>query len=178
MLRLWLASESRNPLKVAKVVDDVSSVARLNTRVSHLQREKVFGSTKHKLHLSPRDESDSHRHDRINHSLPKLSKKASPSQCQSALSKPSIAQCGRLPLATTSLVGIVRLKNGLLILKSQCTDLLSWRIERISPSSLDLCRGHSTNETKCNAKIAKYRRVVAGPTFIGIHRLRKSRETE
>ena len=31
---------------------------------------------------------------------------------------------------------------------------------------------------KCNAKIAKYRRVVATPTFNGIQCLRKSRETE
>ena len=35
-------------------------------------------------------------------------------------------------------------------------DLLSWRIERILLSSLDLYRRHSTDGTKCNAKIAKY----------------------
>ena len=55
---------------------------------------------------------------------------------------------------------------------------MSWRIERISPSSLDLCRRHSASGVKCNAKIAKYRRAVAAPTFNGIQRLRKSRETE
>ena len=55
---------------------------------------------------------------------------------------------------------------------------MAWRIERISPTSSVLCSGHSANGLKCDAKIAKYRRPVAAPTFNGIQRLRKSRETE
>ena len=110
-------------MRFAKAVDDVSGVARLNTRVLHLEGEKMFGSAKRKLDLPPGDESDSHRHDRINYSVPKLSKRASPSQCRSALLKPSIAQCDRLPLATTSFIGVVRSKNRLPILESQCIDV-------------------------------------------------------
>ena len=55
---------------------------------------------------------------------------------------------------------------------------MDWRIERISPSSLKLCRGHSANGSNCNAKIAKYRRVVAASTFTGIQRREKSRDTQ
>ena len=55
---------------------------------------------------------------------------------------------------------------------------MAWRIERILPSSSVLYSSHSTNGMKCNAKIAKYRRVVAAPTFNGIQYLRKSREIE
>ena len=57
-------------------------------------------------------------------------------------------------------------------------DLLSWRIKHIFPSSLNLCRGYSADGTKCNAKIAKYCRAIAAPTFIGIQRLRKSYQTK
>ena len=91
MLRLRLASQSGNPLKVAKAVDDISGVFRLNTRVPYFEGEKVFGSAKRKLDLPPGDKSDSHRHDRINYSVSKLSKRASPSQCRNALSKPFVA---------------------------------------------------------------------------------------
>ena len=60
----------------------------------------------------------------------------------------------------------MRTKTGLPVIELSCANLMSWRIERISPSSLDLCRGHSTSGVKCNAKIAKYQRAVATPTFM------------
>ena len=50
----------------------------MNTRVPHFEGEKVFGSTKQKLDLPLGDESDSHKHDRINYSIPKLGKGLSP----------------------------------------------------------------------------------------------------
>ena len=175
VLRLRLASQSGNPSRVAKAVDDISAISGSNTRVPHLDGEKVFGYAKRKLDLPPGDDSGSHRHDRVNYNVPKLSKGASPTQCRSGLSMPSASRHGRSPKPSTSVVGVVRSKIGLPILESPCTDLLLWRIERISPSSLDLCRGHSADGTMCNAKIAKYRRVVVAPTFIGIQRLRKSR---
>ena len=46
MLRLRLASRSGNPSRVAKAVDDISVVSGSNTRVPHLDGEKVFGSAK------------------------------------------------------------------------------------------------------------------------------------
>ena len=72
----------------------------------------------------------------------------------------------------------MRTKTGLPVIESSCANLMSWRIERISASSLDLCREHSVSGMKCNAKIAKYQRAVAATTFNGIQRLRKSHETE
>ena len=55
---------------------------------------------------------------------------------------------------------------------------MDWRIECISPSSLELCRDHSANGSNCNTKIAKYRRAVAAPTFTGIQRQGKSCDTK
>jgi hypothetical protein len=43
-----------------------------NSRVLHLEGESIFGSAKRKLDLPPGNESDSHRHDRVNLLFPKL----------------------------------------------------------------------------------------------------------
>ena len=125
VLRLRLASRSRNPSRVAKAVDDISTVSRSNTRVPHLDGEKVFGSAKRKLDLPLGDNSDSHCHNRVNYSVPKLSKEASPTQCRNGLSMPSASRRGRSPKPSTSVVGVVHSKIGLPILESPCTDLLS-----------------------------------------------------
>ena len=178
VLKLRLASRMSNPSKIARLVDDVLVVAGVNTRVPHLEGERVFGSAKRKLDLPPGDETDSHHHDRVNYSVPKLSKKGSPSQSRIALSIPSNANMGRSSKASSLHGGVVRTKTGLPVLELSCANLMSWRIERIFPSYLDLCRGHSASGVKYNAKIAKYRRAVAASTFNGIQRLRKSRETE
>ena len=114
----------------------------------------------------------------MNYSVSKLSKKGSPSQSRIALLVPNNANMDRSTKASLSHSGVVRTKTRLPVIELSCPNLMSWRIEHISTSSLDLCRGHSTGGVKCNAKIAKYRHVVAGPTFNGIQRLRKSCETE
>ena len=178
VLRLRVAAWIANPSRVAKVVEDVSCGAGLNTRVPHLEGEKVFGSAKRKLDLPPGDASDSHRHNRVNYSISKLSRTTSPFQCRSALSRRRGPGGSGVAHGCTSEEQVTRAKCGLPIIESSCADSMAWRIERISPTSSVLCSGHSVNGLKCNAKIAKYRRPVVAPTFNGIQRLRKSCETE
>ena len=181
VLKHRLASCSGNPSKVAKLVDELSDDAGLNTRVPHLEGERVFGSAKRKLDLPPGDDGDSHRHNRVNFSVPKLSKRASPGQCHVALKSLGVASSqdfARSTVSSTSRPSLVRTKNGHAIVESLCTNLMDWRIECISPFSLELCRGHSTNGSNCNGKIAKYRRIVAAPTFTGIQQRGKSRDTK
>ena len=91
VLKLRLASRSGNPSRVAKLVDELSDDTGLNTRVPHLEGERMFGSAKRKLYLLPGDDGDSHRHDRVNFSIPKLSKRASLGQCQAALKSLGVA---------------------------------------------------------------------------------------
>ena len=62
-----------------KLLDHVAVEAGLNTRVPHLEGETIFGSAKRKLDLPPGDDSDSHRHDRVNYSISNLDKGVSPS---------------------------------------------------------------------------------------------------
>lgn len=86
-LRLRLASRSRNPRKIAQVVEELYVNASLTLRVLHLEGKSIFGSAKRKLDLPLGDESDSHRHDRISFILPKIGWNMIPRQicCQRSL---------------------------------------------------------------------------------------------
>ena len=65
-LELRLASRKSNSKRVVKLLDEVAVKAGLNTRVPHLEGETIFGTAKRKLDLPPGDDSDFHRHDRVN----------------------------------------------------------------------------------------------------------------
>ena len=52
----------------------------VNTRILHLEGKTIFGSTKRKLDLPPGDDSDSHHHDCVNFTVPKIGRGMSPSQ--------------------------------------------------------------------------------------------------
>jgi hypothetical protein len=80
VLRLRSATRSGDPSKIAQVVGELSVDASLNSRVPHLEGEFIFGSAKRKLDLPPGDESDSHRHDRVNFSVPKTGHRMTPGQ--------------------------------------------------------------------------------------------------
>jgi hypothetical protein len=72
VLKLRSATRSGDPKQIAQAVSDLSSDAGLNSRVPHLEGESIFGSAKKKLDLPLGDDSDSHHHDRVNFSTPKL----------------------------------------------------------------------------------------------------------
>ena len=78
-LQLQLASRIGNSRRVVKLLDNIVAEARLDTRIPHLEGETIFGFAKRKLDLPPCDDSDSHRHDRINYSVPRVGKGISPS---------------------------------------------------------------------------------------------------
>ena len=61
-LQLRLATRTGNSRRIVKLLDHVAVEAGLNTRVPHLEGETIFGSAKRRLDLSPRNDSDSHRH--------------------------------------------------------------------------------------------------------------------
>ena len=82
VLKLCAAWRSGNPAKMAKAMNAVSEEAELKSRVPHLEGENIFGLVKRKLDLSPGDESDSHRHDRVNFTIPKLGRYMTPFQCR------------------------------------------------------------------------------------------------
>jgi hypothetical protein len=80
MLKLHSATCSGDPSKIARAVGELSANAGLNSKVPHLEEEFIFRSAKRKLDLPPRNESDSHRHDRVNFSMPKTGRRMIPGQ--------------------------------------------------------------------------------------------------
>ena len=102
-LQLCLAARNGNSRRVVKLMEEVTTVAGVNTRIPHLEGDTIFGSTKRRLNLPPSDDSDSHRHNRVNFSVPKLGKDMSPTQVRSSVTaKRSIPQPP--PLGKTSRV--------------------------------------------------------------------------
>ena len=72
---------------------------------------------------------------------------------------------------------LVLTASGHPVLESACSDPTQWQIERISSNAADVCRGRF-EERRCNAKIARYRRAVAAPTFTGIEKHSKTAESQ
>jgi hypothetical protein len=68
-------------------------------------------------------------------------------------------------------------KSGLPIRESLCSNPMAWRIERINPSTPNLCRGQFGGK-RCGYRIAKYKRSTAAPTFTGIQRKNGRKGTE
>ena len=61
-----------------KLLEKVMVEAGVNTRIPHLEWEKIFGTAKQKLDLPPGDESDSHRHEQVNYYIPMVERGMSP----------------------------------------------------------------------------------------------------
>ena len=72
---------------------------------------------------------------------------------------------------------LVLTANGLPVLESACSDPTQWRIERICSDAADVYRGRFEGR-RCNAKIARYRRAIAAPTFMGIEKHSRTAESQ
>ena len=64
-----------------KAMNVASDEVGLKAYLPHLEGENIFGSVKRKLDLPPREESDSHQHDRVNFTIPKFGMSRTPWQC-------------------------------------------------------------------------------------------------
>ena len=73
-MQLHLAARKGNSKRIVKLMEHVTTMASVNTRVPYLEEDTIFDSTKRKLNLPPGDESNSYHHDRVNFVVPKLSK--------------------------------------------------------------------------------------------------------
>ena len=176
-----------------KHLDNIAAEAGLDTRVPYLEGETIFGSAKRKLDLPPSDDSNSHRHDRINYSVPRVGKEISPSQGR-LLGRSLRSQGQGLSSVKSSNPSTVSpfsnstglhhslacdsqviTRSRLPILESPCLDPLQWRIERVPSNSSITCWGRFDGK-RCNAKITKYRHSIAAPTFLGIEKHSKLKE--
>ena len=190
-LQLRLASRKANSKRVVKLLEQVTADVGVNTRIPHLEGETIFGSMKRKLDLPPGDDSDSHPHDHVNFTIPKIGRGMSPSQSRSVLiARNHLSQSPRVgkPLRALSpskktsrsprrrgipMKAFALTKSRLPIVESSYADPSEWHIEQIFVDLEEHCRGR-TNVKKCGAKIVRYRHGVAAPTFTGIERQSKT----
>ena len=156
-----------------KLLEKVTTDARVNTRVPHLEEKTIFGTAEQKLDLLLGDESDFHRHDRVNYCIPMVGRRMSPAQARNVSSASIIL--GHSPSSVKSYIPqsifgksrrtlIVQLArdhpqaltaSGLPVLESTCLDPTQWQIERINSDAVDVCRGCFEGR-RCNAKIVRY----------------------
>jgi hypothetical protein len=71
-LKLWQTSQFGDPSQMANFLTKHLSGSSFITRIPHLEGEKVFGSTKQKVDITIRLESNSHGHDCVNFSQLKV----------------------------------------------------------------------------------------------------------
>ena len=140
-------------MKVAHIVGEISVDADLNSRITHMEGEIIFGSAKRKLDLPPSDDDDPHRYDRVIFSIPKLGKHSTPGTTRCLKRSPKTTEFG---LDIVLPVVAVVTRNNLHFRESPCTNPLEWRIEHISPQCKDQCRGYNGDGKRFNACIAKY----------------------
>ena len=193
-LELCLASRKSNSKRIVKLLDEVAMEVGLNTRVPHLEGETIFGTSKRKLDLPLGDDRNSHRHDRVNYAIPNVGVGVSFSQsrrfvrpsCMVGESFSSVRSSTPLLKSKMSMrsktwahyssygVPVASSRNP--VFESPCSDATQFQIERILSESSETYRGHY-GEKCCNARIAKYRRVVVGRIFLGIEMQSKSSDT-
>ena len=73
-----IASRSGKSKCVVKLLEKVVVEARLFSRIPHLEGETIFSNAKQKLDLLPRDDRNSHCHNRVNFSIPMVGRDLSP----------------------------------------------------------------------------------------------------
>ena len=179
---MHLATWKGNSKRIVKLLEQVSAKAGLNTRILHLEGDTIFGSTKKKLNLLPSDDSNSHRHDCVNFSIPKFRKGMSPAQSLSivrglnylgqsacvckAFAVPSPPKkSSKSPKKRSSPIRPSALaRSRLLVMESPYADSSQWHIEQIFLNFDNHCRGR-TEVKRCEAKIARYQQPLATPTF-------------
>ena len=168
-----MASRKSNSRRVVKLLDKVAVEAGLNKRVLHLEGETSFGTTKQKLDLPPKDDSDSHCHYHINYSIPKLDLRVSMSQSRRLVQTSSrvgksisfVRSCSPLldlkkSTRTKSVLchahtNVPITSSRLPVLEFPCSNATQFQIERIPSKSSKTCRRRYGGK-RCNARTAKY----------------------
>ena len=73
---------------IAKVLSSFPRAQDLITKPRGLEGTEIFGSSKRKLDLPPGSHSDSHWHDKVNFSIPRMSTRSTKACIEEAFSDP------------------------------------------------------------------------------------------
>ena len=157
-LRLRAARRTKDPVKIAFAISKMPGADRFTTRVPHLEGKEVFGSSKRKLNLPPRSEGDSHRHDKVNFSHPRVQTRSTRAQTEAGTSNDPAPPPESPPPALPHVV---------YILESECNPQ-QWHIARCKKVGKKCSSIQAGQKTKCNAVVCQDRaKGTAAPTYIG-----------
>ena len=87
-LRLRAVQKSEDAEMIAKVLSSFPRAEDLITKPRGLEGAKIFGSSKKKLDLPLGSHNDSHRQDKVNFSIPRMSTRSTRARIEEALSDP------------------------------------------------------------------------------------------
>ncbi len=152
-LRLWRANQFGDSLQIANAIAKYTKKSSFTTRISHLEGQEIFGSTKREANIALGSEGDSHRHDHVNFSQPK----------DIALSSGFTGS----NVDVGEFSGIVKDEafvltfQGLKVQKRVCGDGV-WRIERCPPSLNTHCVTIQRNLMKHCDTIIIARKIIRG----------------
>jgi hypothetical protein len=116
-----VARRSGDPKKIVEALSQLPGVEVATTQIPHLEGEEIFGSTKRKLDLPSGDDGNSHRHDKVNFSQPRVQTRS---------------RTAPIEFAGASGAGAEKddLLHVMMALESDC-DMSQWHITRISHRS-------------------------------------------
>jgi hypothetical protein len=151
-LKLRAARRSGDPKKIVEALNQLPRVEVATIRISHLEGEEIFGSTKRKLDLPPSDDGDSHRPNKVNFLQPRVQTRPRTAHIVFAGASGASAKKDDLPHVTTAL-------------ESDC-DMSQWYIARISHRSSCKCHAQqAATKVKYIARIAKGSKGTPVPTY-------------
>ena len=147
-LRLWAAQKSGDAEVIAKVLSSFPGAQDLITKPRGLEGTEIFGSSKRKLDLPPRSHSDSHRQDKVNFSIPRMSTRSTKGRIEEALSDPVHA-----------------VQHTTCVLETNY-DISKWHIARLPARSRRRCQVLQANtNAKCDTRVARRSHGIPAPTY-------------
>ena len=149
-LRLRAAQRSGDAEVIAKVLSSFPGAEDLITKPYGLEGAEIFGSSKRKLDLPPGSHSNSHRQDKMNFSIPRMSTRSTKARIEEALSDP-----------------VHTVQHTTCVLETDC-DTSKWHIARLPARSGRRCQALQANtNAKCDTRVARGSHGTPTPTYFG-----------
>ena len=152
-LKLKTATMCEDPKMLIDTMKSYPGAEDVNTRDSALEGSELCGSTKRKVNLLPGVDCDSHRPEKVNHSILRPNARATRQRIEESLN--------------STLHGVSHI---IFILE---TDYLAskWHIARLLPNSAKRCWAlQAITWTMCNAKVGTGKHGTPAPTYKGLRK--------
>jgi len=151
-LKLRAARRSKDPKKIAEALNTLLGGEGVGSRITHLEGEKIFGSTKQKLDVPIGDSRDSQRSYKLNFSQPHVRMRSTTASLDLSVDKGKVSEVNTPPHVTIAF--------------EIDYDTTKWHIARISHKSNAKCHAQQQGSNmRCTTKISKGRKGTLALTY-------------